>query len=66
MDQSNDLRVYFAAERTLLAWVRTGVTIVGKRATVDPYVRIGRNCTIGPGASITHVKRPTVPGAYVE
>ena len=29
MDQSNDLRVYFAAERTLLAWVRTGVTIVG-------------------------------------
>lgn len=29
VDQSNDLRVYFAAERTLLAWVRTGVTIVG-------------------------------------
>lgn len=24
-----DPRVYFAAERTLLAWVRTGVTLVG-------------------------------------
>jgi putative membrane protein len=24
-----DPRVYFAAERTLLAWVRTGVTIIG-------------------------------------
>src|SRR5262245_18207424 len=24
-----DPRVYFAAERTLLAWVRTGVTLIG-------------------------------------
>jgi putative membrane protein len=24
-----DPRVYFAAERTLLAWVRTGITIIG-------------------------------------
>jgi putative membrane protein len=24
-----DPRVYFAAERTLLAWVRTGVTVIG-------------------------------------
>jgi glucose-1-phosphate adenylyltransferase len=27
--------------------VNAGVTIVGKRATIQPYVRIGRNCVIG-------------------
>lgn len=25
---ANDPRVYFAAERTLLAWVRTGITVI--------------------------------------
>ena len=29
MDESNDPRVYFAAERTLLAWVRTGIGVIG-------------------------------------
>jgi putative membrane protein len=29
MDDSNDPRVFFAAERTLLAWVRTGLTVIG-------------------------------------
>lgn len=29
MDQSSDPRVYFAAERTLLAWIRTGITVIG-------------------------------------
>jgi putative membrane protein len=29
LDDSNDPRVYFAAERTLLAWVRTGITVIG-------------------------------------
>lgn len=29
MDEPNDPRVYFAAERTLLAWVRTGITVIG-------------------------------------
>lgn len=28
--------------------VNAGVTIIGKRAEVPPYVRIGRNCVIGP------------------
>ncbi|HEY8514571.1 MAG TPA: DUF202 domain-containing protein [Candidatus Binatia bacterium] len=26
---ANDPRVYFAAERTLLAWIRTGLTVIG-------------------------------------
>jgi putative membrane protein len=29
MNEINDPRVYFAAERTLLAWIRTGLTVVG-------------------------------------
>ena len=29
MDESNDPRVYFAAERTLLAWIRTGLGVIG-------------------------------------
>jgi putative membrane protein len=27
-DPATDLRVYFAAERTLLAWIRTGITVM--------------------------------------
>ncbi len=29
MGDAEDPRVYFAAERTLLAWVRTGLTVIG-------------------------------------
>lgn len=29
MDEPNDPRVFFAAERTLLAWVRTGIAMIG-------------------------------------
>lgn len=29
MPADHDPRVYFAAERTLLAWVRTGLTVIG-------------------------------------
>ena len=29
MNESNDLRVFFAAERTLLAWIRTGLAVIG-------------------------------------
>ena len=29
MGDAEDPRVYFAAERTLLAWVRTGLTVMG-------------------------------------
>ncbi|MBA3484048.1 MAG: DUF202 domain-containing protein [Pirellulales bacterium] len=29
MADGDDPRVYFAAERTLLAWIRTGLTVVG-------------------------------------
>ncbi|MBK8025173.1 MAG: DUF202 domain-containing protein [Chloroflexi bacterium] len=29
MSYLEDPRVYFAAERTLLAWIRTGITTIG-------------------------------------
>jgi putative membrane protein len=29
MSEPNDPRVYFAAERTLLAWLRTGIAMIG-------------------------------------
>jgi putative membrane protein len=29
MSEHNDPRVFFAAERTLLAWIRTGLTVIG-------------------------------------
>lgn len=29
MSDADDPRVFFAAERTLLAWVRTGLTVIG-------------------------------------
>ncbi len=29
MPSMSDPRVYFAAERTLLAWIRTGITVIG-------------------------------------
>ena len=31
--------------------VNSGVTIIGKRADIPPYVRIGRNCVIGPNVT---------------
>jgi glucose-1-phosphate adenylyltransferase len=32
--------------------VHDGITIIGKRATITPAVRLGRNCVIGPGVTV--------------
>lgn len=29
MDDESDPRIYFAAEHTLLAWLRTGIAVIG-------------------------------------
>jgi putative membrane protein len=46
MAEIDDPRIYFAAERTLLAWVRTGLTLVGMGFVVARFglfLRIVRN-----------------------
>ena len=46
MEHDNDPRVYFAAERTLLAWVRTGLAVIGLGFVVARFglfLRVLRN-----------------------
>lgn len=57
MDESNDPRVFFAAERTLLAWVRTGIAMIGLGFVVARFglflqiVRQQPNPTSQPGST---------------
>jgi len=57
MDESNDPRVFFAAERTLLAWVRTGIAMIGLGFVVARFglflqiVRQQPNPTNQPGST---------------
>ncbi|RJX32802.1 MAG: DUF202 domain-containing protein [Oxalobacter sp.] len=37
MNQKSDPRVFFAAERTLLAWLRTGITIIALGFVVSRF-----------------------------
>ena len=37
MSQLHDVRVYFAAERTQLAWVRTGIAIIALGFVVSRF-----------------------------
>jgi len=41
--------------------VNCGITIIGKRATVPPYVRIGRNVVIGPNVTASGTVEGTIP-----
>jgi glucose-1-phosphate adenylyltransferase len=41
--------------------VNCGITIIGKRARVQPYVRIGRNVVIGPGVVAEGASDGTIP-----
>jgi inner membrane protein YidH len=57
MDEPNDPRVFFAAERTLLAWVRTGIAMIGLGFVVARFglflqiLREQRNPTSHPGST---------------
>ena len=56
MAESSDPRVYFAAERTLLAWLRTGIAVMGVGflvARFGLFLRMLRDgdASISPGAS---------------
>ncbi|HZP55980.1 MAG TPA: glucose-1-phosphate adenylyltransferase [Dehalococcoidia bacterium] len=41
--------------------VNCGITIIGKRAKLPPYVRIGRNCVIGPNVVAEGVEEGYIP-----
>jgi glucose-1-phosphate adenylyltransferase len=41
--------------------VNCGITIIGKRARVEPYVRVGRNVVIGPNVVAEGVQDGTIP-----
>ncbi|GMV14223.1 MAG: hypothetical protein AMXMBFR56_24470 [Polyangiaceae bacterium] len=59
--KANDPRVYFAAERTLLAWVRTGITVIALGFVVArfglflqlvspaaaPHASVGKGAVVG-------------------
>ena len=56
MSESDDPRIYFAAERTLLAWVRTGLTVIGLGFVVARFglfLRVFRNSAESSSLSST-------------
>lgn len=57
-EQPNDPRVFYAAERTLLAWIRTGLAVIGMGFVVARFELTLRS--LQPGQDI-----PPHPGATV-
>ena len=61
MNEANDPRVYFAAERTLLAWIRTGLTVIGLGFVVARFglflqlLRHEANPSTHPGSTLIGV-----------
>lgn len=51
-DYANDPRVYFAAERTLLAWVRTGLAMMGFGFVVARFGLFLRELAVARNASL--------------
>jgi putative membrane protein len=53
-DPPGDPRVYFAAERTLLAWIRTGLALMGFGFVVARFGLFLREMAAAEGASAPH------------
>lgn len=54
MSLDQDPRIYFAAERTLLAWLRTGIAVVGLGFVV---ARFGLFLRLAAGESLSQASR---------
>lgn len=61
MTSDEDPRIFFAAERTLLAWVRTGLTVIGLGFVVARFglflraLRMGANASPSLGSTVIGV-----------
>jgi putative membrane protein len=51
MNDLNDPRVFFAAERTMLAWLRSGITVIGLGFVVARFGLFLRAVRNGPASS---------------
>jgi putative membrane protein len=56
--ESSDPRIYFAAERTLLAWVRTGLALMGFGFVVARFGLFLREL------AVVHEETPSAPTGY--
>ena len=54
MDERDDPRIFFAAERTLLAWIRTGLAVVGLGFIVARFGLFLRMVAQGGAAASPH------------
>jgi putative membrane protein len=64
-DDVLDPRVYFAAERTMLAWLRTGVAIMAFGFVVARFGLFLRLVQSQPGARVSHGLSPVIGAALV-
>lgn len=61
----SDPRVYFAAERTMLAWLRTGITIMAFGFVVARFGLFLRLLQAQGGAALPHPVSPVLGAALV-
>ena len=64
-DPATDLRVYFAAERTLLAWVRTGITVMAFGFVIARFGLFLRYVAHDPGQLPAHGWSPILGAGMV-
>lgn len=64
-DREPDPRVFFAAERTMLAWVRTGITIMAFGFVVARFGLFLRLVELQAGATATHGVSPYIGASLV-
>ncbi len=62
LDAHDDPRIYFAAERTFLAWLRTGLGLIGIGFAVSRFGLFLRQIALAPGAKAHPTGASTAAG----